>query len=300
MGTGRTSKSDAPPLDEVLVESAHVARRLAVEHCPHAFGGDCTWYHGVWQYLRALGLLKNAGGHAAFLHDALRLLAGQEGARRVLVSGSANDAMALLVIAAFRDAEAPLDLTIVDRCETPLALSRWSATRIGAVSTTNCIDILDFTTEASFDVITTNSFLSYIEPAARPRLFGRWASLLRHGGKLLFTNRLRPAASDEQLGFTPGQARTFCAAARAQAERHQGALGLDPALLESWVREYAARIRPFPLRSTDEILALLDEAGFAPDRVDTALFPGISGSGTIAGPTVADRADFVRVLATRR
>jgi SAM-dependent methyltransferase len=300
MVTDRISQSDVPPLDAALVESAHVARKLAVEHCPRAIGGDCTWYHGVWQYLRALGLLKNAGGHAAFLHDTLRSLAEQNGARRVLVSGSANDAMALLVITAFRDAGAPLELTIIDRCETPLALSRWSAARVGAESTTRCGDILDFTTEPSFDVITTNSFLSYIEPAARPRLFARWASLLRRGGKLLFTNRLRPAAPGETQGFTPDQAQMLCAAAHSAAERHRDALGLDPALLEDWVREYAARIKPFPLRSTDEVLALLDDAGFAPDRVDTALFPGMSGGAAIAGPTLADRADFVRVLATRR
>jgi len=297
---GRARQDDVPAIDEALVESAHVARQLAVEHCPHAFGGDCTWYHRVWQYLRALRLVKNAGGHAAFLHDALRSLAEQERARRVLISGSADDAMVLLTIAAFRDAGVPLDLTLIDRCETPLALSRWSATRAGAKLTTHCVDVLDFTTERPFDVITTNSFLSYIEPTARPLLFGRWASLLRRGGRLLFTNRLRPSASGAQLGFAPEQAREFCAATRIHAERHQNALGLDPVALEGWVREYVARIRSFPLRSADEILMLLDDAGFAPDRVDSALFPGISGGAAIAGPTAADRADFVRVLATRR
>ena len=117
---------------------------------------------------------------------------------------------------------------------------------------------------------------------------------------MLFTNRLRPSVSAAQIGFTIDEARTFCAAARAQAERYRNALALDPETLEGWARDYATRIRPFPVRSVDEIIALLEDAGFAPDRVDTAPFAGMSGSVAIAGPTVADRAEFVRVLATRR
>src|SRR5260221_14736273 len=118
MSTDRAPSAELPVPDESLVASAHVAHRLAVEHCPRAVDGDCTWYHGVWQYLRALGLVKNAGGHAVFLQDTLRSLAEQQAAQRVLVSGSADDAMALLVIAAFRDAGVPLELTGVGPCET--------------------------------------------------------------------------------------------------------------------------------------------------------------------------------------
>lgn len=300
MSTDRAPSAELPVPDESLVASAHVAHRLAVEHCPRAFGGDCTWYHGVWQYLRALGLAKNAGGHAGFLYATLRSLAEQEGGRRVLVSGAADDAMPLLAIKAFRDAGVPLELTLIDRCETPLALSRGSATRAGCALTTHRIDILDFTAEAPFDVIMTNSFLAFVEPAARPRFFGQWASLLRSGGTLLFTNRLRPGASDAQLGFTPDQARTFCGAVRSQAERHRNVIGLDPATLESWVREFASQFKPFPVRSTDEVRALLEGAGFAPDRVDTAQFPGIAGGAGIKGPTAPERVDFVRVVAARR
>ena len=56
----------------------------------------------------------------------------------------------------------------------------------------------------------------------------------------------------------------------------------------------------FRVRSVDEVLELLRSAGFVPDRLDTALFPGLPGGEAVAGPSSSDRADYVRVLATRR
>ena len=76
--------------------------------------------------LRALGLVKNAGGQGEFLREKLQSLSENERARRVLISGSADDAIVHVALTAFRDANRPLELTLVDCCETPLALSRWS------------------------------------------------------------------------------------------------------------------------------------------------------------------------------
>lgn len=296
------SKPINPPApDASLVASAHVARALALEHCTHAVDGDCTWYHGVWQYLRALGVIKNAGGQADFLRDMLQSLALKDGARRVLISGAADDAMTLIALGAFRTIQIPVELTVIDFCEAPLALSRWSAASAAGVTlSTQRVDVLELVSERPYDVILTTGFLSYFEPALRPRLFRQWASLLRPGGSLLFTNRLRPGTAGLPLGFTPGQVRTFCAAVRERGEQHQAMLGLAPALLEGWACEYAARFKAFPVGSADDVLALLVGAGFAPNRLDTAPFPGISGGPTITGPTMGDRVDYIRVLATRR
>jgi SAM-dependent methyltransferase len=294
------SRESPPAPDEALLVSAHVAHTLAREHCLHAVGGDCTWYHGVWQYLRALGFVKNAGGHRVFLRDTLASLALTGNMRRVLISGAADDAMTLIAIEASRSARIPLEVTVLDRCETPLALSRWSAAKAGFSVSTKRADILEFGPGSSYDVITTTSFLGYFDPAARRRLFARWASLLRPGGKLVFTNRLRPnTAAGTRSGFAPHDAEALATAVRSQAERYRNPLGLEPAALESWAREYAARMTSFPLRSVDEVVALLDHAGFVGDQIDTAVPPGTSSGAAIAGPTSAGRAEYVRVLATR-
>ena len=286
-------------MDESLVASAPAARRFALEHCPHTASGDCTWYHGVWQYFRALGVTKTAGGSADFLGATLRSLAAGGGVRRVMISGAADDAMSLLAIDAFCDAGKSLDLTVVDRCEAPLALARWSAERLGASVTIHRSDILAFDNRAGFDVVMTNSFLGAFDPARRTQLFARWASLLRRGGKLLFTNRLRPGDGYAHIGFTADQGQVFCAAVRREAERRRAKLGLDPAIVEGWARIYTERYRSYPVRTVNEVLDLLRTAGFAPNRVDTARVAGRPGEDAVAGPSVAERADYVRVLATR-
>jgi len=286
-------------VDAALVRSAHVARRLAMEHCQQTASGECSWYHGVWQFFRALGVTKTAGGSAAYFDEVLRSLAAQGSTRRVLISGAADDAMSLVAFAAFRAVSRPLELTMVDLCETPLALARWSARERGADVTTHRSDILAFDRAAAFDVVMTNSFLGEFDAGGRTQLFARWAALLRPGGKILFTNRLRPGSGHEALGFSSDQAQAFCATVRRQAERAGTILGLDPETVESWARAYTERHRAYPVRSVDEVLELLRSAGFAPERIETTHFAGKPGQEAVAGPSAAEHADYVRVLARR-
>ena len=295
MTADKSSEARNASLDETLLESAHVARDFALQYCPQALGGDCTWYHSVWVYLRALGLVKNAGGQGEFLREKLQSLSESAHARRVLISGSADDAIVHVALTAFRNANRPLELTLVDCCETPLALSRWSAGRAGFVLSTHRADIVEFDGDSSFDVIIANSFLSYVEPLRRPLLFRRWSSLLTQGGTLLLTNRIRPSATAASVGFGAAEGQSFCAAARREAERHRSKLGIDPSQLQDWVREYTQRMKSFPLKSRDELAKLLDDAGFSSDRIETIRF---GGSAEIAGPTASDGAEFVRVTAT--
>jgi SAM-dependent methyltransferase len=290
---------NALQIDAALVRSAQMARKLALEHCGQTVRGHCSWYHGVWQFFRALGVIKTAGGSAVYFDEVLRTLAAEGDTHRVLISGGADDAMSLVALAAFRAANRPLDLAMVDLCETPLALARWSAQEFGASVTTHRSDILAFDRAADFDVVMTNSFLGEFDPAARVQLFARWAALLRRGGKLVLTNRLRPGSGHEALGFTSDQAQAFCATVRRQAERAKAILGLEPEMVESWARAYTERHRAYPVRSVDEVLELLRSAGFAPERIETTHFAGKPGQEAVAGPSAAEHADYVRVLAKR-
>ena len=286
-------------IDSSLIDSARRARALSVEHCPHNPRGDCSWYHGVWQYFRALGVAKTAGGSIPYFDEILRSLAAGGGFRRILISGAADDAMSLAVVAAFRRMDRPLDLTMVDLCETPLALARWSAQEHGASITTHQADILAFDRFEQFDVVMTNSFLGEFDLAERLQLFARWSSLLRPGGKVLFTNRLRPGAGQARLGFTDAQIEAFSAAARNAAESYEAILGLTPEIVAGWARIYAERQGSYPVRSVDEVVEFLRSSGFAAERIETAHFPGRPGSEALAGPSAAESADYLRVLATR-
>lgn len=288
-------------VDEPLSESAPIASRIAAEACVRdpVTGETCAWYHGTWQYLRLLGVAKTSGGHVAFLVAALRDLARSAQHPKVLVSGSGDYSMPAHVLWAYREERASIDLHVLDRCETPLALSRWYASRTGATVRTAQADAIDYQPGRAFDVVMTNSFLGYFDRYARRRLFARWGEWLRPSGKLLFTNRLRPSAGDEAIGFSVEQATRLVEAVRREAQSRAGTIDIDPDEIAQRARRYAERFRSYPLHSADEVIDLLQGNGFSIDRLDTATAAARAGNDAVSGPSTAEQADYVRVIATR-
>ena len=288
-------------LEEPLIESAPIAHRVSQQLCLRdpATGETCAWYHGFWQYLRAMGLGKTSGGQGAFFVDTLRAVVPRPDAvARVLISGSGGYSMPAHVLFAFARDARPVDLTVVDRCETPLYLSRWYAARRGATITTARSDILSYENPAPFDVVLTNSFLGYFDADARHRLVAAWHRLLRPGGKAVFSNRVRPGASPAAVGFGPEQTRRFSETVRAEAKRWQPVFGFDPDHVAAWAHTYGERFRSYPIRSADEVVTLLREGGFVTDHVETVTTAAPEGQ-SVAGPSMADGAAYVRVIATR-
>ncbi len=287
--------------EEPLIESAPLAHRLAREHCrvDAVTGEPCAWYHGFWQFMRVMGVAKISGGHVDFLAEELRVTARSGNFPRLLISGSADYSMAAYASWAYRQVGAELDLAMIDRCETPLALTRWYGARYGVPVTTHCADILAFESPRRYDIVMTNSFLGYFDLPGRAQLFARWARLLRPGGRLIITNRIRPGTGYAPVGFTPDQARAFAEIVRAEAGRLQAVLPVDPDGMARLALAYAERFRSVPLRSSAEVVGLLAANGFRTERFDTAAAAGRAGGGPVAGPTLAEATDYVRVVATR-
>jgi SAM-dependent methyltransferase len=290
-----------PSLEEPLIESAPLARQFARRYCVKdpATTVDCVWYHSFWQYMRVMKVAKTSGGHVAFLVEALRDLARSGRYARVLVSGSADYSMPAHVLSAYQQEGATADLHVLDRCETPVALTRWYTARLGMTITGYVYDILDFESARSFDVVMTNSFLGYFDPQKRGQLFARWARLLRPGGRLILTNRIRAGAGYEPVGFTADQARVFCETVRREAERRRDARNLDPDDMVRLAAAYAERFRSIPVRSDTEVVDLVRANGFSIERLDTAIVTGRTDGGAVSGPSTAERADYMRLVATR-
>jgi SAM-dependent methyltransferase len=285
-----------------LVESAPLAHRTAGELCAidPATGDSCAWYHGFWQYLRAMRLTPTLGDQGDFLMETLGPLARSGDHARVFVSGCADYSLPAHVLHAYERERAPLTLTVVDRCETPLFLTRWYAERRGGRVATTRRDLLEYVGPASVDVIVANSFLGYFDPDGRARLYAAWARLLRPGGILVCSNRLRLAAEPGLVGFTPTQADAFVAAARAEAERWVSVFGFDLEEVTAWARAYAERFRSHPVRSADELATDLQAAGFDLGPFGVATVPGDTGGGPLAAPSVSGAAVQLRVVARSR
>lgn len=292
--------SDTPQVPEPLLESASLAHRWASTSCTldASTGTSCAWYHGFWQYLRAMGLAPTLGEQGPFLLETLRPLASAGGRERVLVSACADYSLPAHVIHAYRGAGADLALAVVDRCETPLRLTRWYAEREGWPIATRRHDILSYQSTAAFSVIVANSVLGYFEPGLRPALFAAWSRLLRPGGVLILTNRFRRGSRPGFVGFSPSQVDDFVAVTRREAERWQQRLGFDPRQVAVWARTYAERFRSHPIQSMEEVELGLRAAGFALDHLDVVTVPGRPG-GPVSGPSIAAAAEQLRVVATR-
>lgn len=114
-----------------LMHQAALARELAPALCAPT---GCAWYHGAWPALRALGLVASPHRNAVFFTGALRE-AATLGDRRVLVSGAADAGMLELVLGAYGEAETEPDVTVLDRCPTPVRVSADFAERAGVAVT---------------------------------------------------------------------------------------------------------------------------------------------------------------------
>ena len=285
-------------LEEPLVEGALLACDAAPRWCRTEPGGgeNCAWYHGLWPSLRALGIGTSPAVHAPMMLSALGALARERRHSRVLISGCADYSLFAHVVWAYGREDAALECTVVDLCETPLYLCRWYAQRVSAKVQTRAIDIIDFDSEAQFEVICAHAFLGYFDEGGRRRLMARWRALLRPGGRLILVQRLRPDYPDAVVRFTPEQAHVFTQRVGHEARARQAELGIDPDTLVQAARTYAERHWHYPIRSRRELHGLFTEAGFVFDRFDVGPVEPASAN-ELTGPTVPGNADFAHIVA---
>src|SRR6185369_15056274 len=116
-----------PAANEPLLESAPLARELAREMChiDPVTGESCAWLHGFWQYIRLLGLGSTPTQNEEFFAAAIGTATAAVPAPRILVSGAADYSMLSVVLGACAGRDVRPQITVMDQCETPLALNRW-------------------------------------------------------------------------------------------------------------------------------------------------------------------------------
>lgn len=288
--TGRT-------LEEPLAESAPLMHEMALRLCatdPRT-GESCLPYHAVCQYLRHLDLMKTLSGRAGFFVDSFRGLARGGQHPRVLVSGAADYSMPAYVLASYETEQAVLDLSLVDRCETPLAITRWYAERMGSTVTTLHDNVLDLSGKGAYDVIVTSAFLGYFEDKDRPELFAKWAALLRPGGKLIFNQSVVTGELTEWT-ITAEESGLLRDRAKAELAGRDPIKGWDPAAIADLTAAYADWRHNTQIRK-ERIEELVTGGGFDLDQLESVLVAGRPG---VSGPGTTGRSEGLQVIATRR
>jgi SAM-dependent methyltransferase len=246
--------------EEPLADSAPLAWAIAPGSCPGAPASfdTCLWYHRVWQYLRLLGIITSIRTNTSFLLETFERLADTH--PRVLISASADYGMLAHLRHAYGDG--PLDVTLVDRCPTTLRLNAWYADRFGIALTTVCDDVLAVEADRPFDLICTHNFVGRFEAEARLRLAERWHALLRPGGVVVTTQRIRPSSHERRASYTREQAGALADSVAAAAAAYAGSLGVTPAALREATFEYALRKGTYVVTARHQITESFERAGF--------------------------------------
>ena len=273
LAAGSTSSTKVTRHDEPLALSAPLALAAAKRLCRHAplLGQSCLAYHGTWQYRRLFGLLTSISDlrQHAFFHDALGSLAVAGRNPRVLITGAADYAMMAIVLRAYRDNGADLDLTVLDRCETPLFLNNWYAERVSQPVELSACDILDYESPRLFDVICAHSFVNQFPPAKRSELIAKWRQLLRPGGKLVMINRIWPAAEEGPFTAKPERVEVFREQMLRAAERWPELTGATPEELADHAAVYIGH-HFYLVNSLDRLRGMLADGGLAVERLETS------------------------------
>lgn len=263
-------------LTAAALESAPLAWDAAEELCHRDREGHrpCVAYHRLWQYLALLGIVRSIRADTRFLIDAFRRAAREEGARRILISGAADYGMLAHVVEAFELEALEPQITVVDRCATPLMLNRWYAARCGLTVETRQADVLCYQPDAPADVVCSHSFLGWFTPTDKRRLAMAWHDMLVPGGIVVTTRRLYPGNDEwSPKRFDEEEAKQYQERVRAAAEAFDGPLPASPAELAQAGRDYTASSRRYPTPSRESLAETFAAGGFPELDIDDGTAP---------------------------
>ena len=287
------------PFEDRVLECATLARKLAPTSCRAGafFESNCVWYHGIWPYLRATGMVSTPTVHAEFYAETLGALAQRDDMRRVLISGSSDSTMLQHVFSAF-GAETDPDIYFTDICETPVKLAEWYAAVSSRKITAIATDILTFKSDKPFDVICTHAFMGSFNEADRLTLVRNWRDLLRPGGKIVTINRIRPYADADVICFDEEQIERFVAKARAAIEQRPEMFDITADEMAAAARKYGETFEVYPIRSLEDIDRIFRNNGFDIELLEVRYVAGTENSKG-GGPTVPEGAAYAHIIVTR-
>lgn len=157
----------------------------------------CDWYHGTWQYMRLLNMVAVPRWYPFYkdaLADALR---GKPNAR-VMISACADLGMLHTLHDAMKITGVTPEIIIYDICSTPLKNSEWYAQRHGFDVKCYCENIITSDIEKdSFDLVTTDEFLTVLQDPYKPLIVERWKKILKPDGVLVTTAMIGGPTSQE-------------------------------------------------------------------------------------------------------
>lgn len=274
---------DLTRINRFLAKSAPLALAKSQSLCTSPEGDEkstggenCAWLHGSHQYLLLLGLAATPVRNLAFYRQEIQRAACESGARRILIAGCCDYMMLAIVLDAYGALGIVPDITVVDRCNTPLYLCRWYADLQGHAVTTLQSSFLTYEPDEPFDLVSTDGLISNFWPELRADLVSAWHKVLKPGGFVVTTNNIQPGKWGGKTRNNPETVEAICR----KAVRLHAALPVqfdlpDPALC-ALTRDYVAHPTAPAVRSVEEFTAVFRPDLFAIDLLDVSEIDGLT------------------------
>jgi hypothetical protein len=267
--------------------------QYAQQHCCKG-DLDCSWYHGNWHLLKALGVVSTSAVHSESIGRLLKLAVAGTVEPKILLSGSTDETLIRLVHDTCSALGIREKLYAVDICATPLAFMQAYAEQNGIELVTVHTDILEFETGEKFDVILTHAFMGYFDVTQRPLLTRQWRQLLSDEGRIVTIQRVRPVSSLLPVTFTAEQSSRFVAAAVEAVNAMDAGDMPDVATVREAATDFANNFSIHPITSRSALESLFTEAGLT---FQTLEYHSLGKIGELSGPSVPSDAEFAHIIA---
>lgn len=174
-------------LTENIWQIASDAAELAPRLC-----SACRNFHTLWPYHR---LAQAAGGDvtAPEVYASIERLLSP-GGQRILIGGSANSGL-LAVVA--RACAPDTDITVLDRCATPLELCRRFAERWAIPVDLLHLDLAELAVISKYDVVFIHMLLQFIPFDRHLEVLTRVRRSLKPSGRMVLVFRTSPPLSED-------------------------------------------------------------------------------------------------------
>ncbi|MCL4356652.1 MAG: class I SAM-dependent methyltransferase [Candidatus Thermoplasmatota archaeon] len=173
-----------------LAKTAPIIEETAKSCCkPNTYGTQsCKWYHGSWQYLRLIDMVSSPDWHNSFYIPKIREALADPTHRKILVYGTADYGILEIIYSSMSKDSKSLDITVVDKCETPLIACKSYAESHGyEITTVKGEDQVLKLKRDYYDLIITDHLLTVLPKDQVKVIIDNWFNLLAPGGVLLTT-----------------------------------------------------------------------------------------------------------------
>lgn len=252
---------------------------------------NCEWYHGAWQYLRAIDCVSSPQWHSTWYKSVFEKAFGSKKKIDILISGTADYTFLYFLIKFIENSRATnVRIDIVDLCETPLKICKWLATNFTSINSniktettqnsilmqfSKCVieiktircNILMYSSEYRYDVICSDAFLTRFSAKEVQSIVAKWKNCLSDDGSIITTCRLRKnseAIAKNNLAKMSLDINTFCNKVLdnynklTQSEKEK--IGISSEELRYIALRYVERFKSNPLglkEDLDEVFASL-------------------------------------------